>query len=125
MKAERSLFRSKSIGVRVAEADYVRLSLLAVARGKPLGEWCREQLLSIADIANGGPQDQILLAEVLALRTIVSNLLYQFTGGEGPITREFMKGIIERADSGKQQRAAELLVRPRPNGAPDHDRRSS
>src|SRR5258705_13991044 len=125
MQADRSLFRSKSLGVRAAEADFARLSALAEARGKPLGEWCREQLLMIADSANGSPQDQILLAEILALRTIIGNLLYQFTSGERPITSEFMKGIIDRADSGKHQRAAELLARTRRNGTTDENRRIS
>ncbi len=113
---DRSQFRSKSIGVRVTEADFARLFSLARAQGKPLGEWCRDQLLSVTDYPHAGCRDWVLLAEILALRTIIINLLYQFTSGEGGITNEFMKGVLDRADSSKHRRATELLNRTGRNG---------
>jgi len=36
---DRSHYRTRSIGVRVAEADFARLQALADAEGRPLGEW--------------------------------------------------------------------------------------
>ena len=104
---DRSQFRTKSIGVRVSEADFARLETLAEATGKPLGEWCREVLLKVADHPTGTPVEQALLAEVIGLRTIVGNLVYAFTS-DGKVTREQMAGIVERADSTKIKRAVEF-----------------
>ena len=78
---DRSRFRTKSIGVRVTETDFARLKTLADAQGKPMGEWCREVLLAIAEGPEPRPGEQTLLAEVLALRTILLNLFYDLSGG--------------------------------------------
>ena len=108
---DRSLFLSKTIGVRVTEADYARLQTLADAKGKPVGEWCRDVLLELAQNPGEKPKpiDQMLLAEVIALRTIVANLTYTFAS-EGKVTREHMLAVIDRADKGKVKRAAEMLA---------------
>jgi hypothetical protein len=70
------------MGVRLTEADYSRLQALADAQGKLVGEWCRDVLLEPADHPAGKPIEQALLAEVIALRTIVANLIYSFTSEE-------------------------------------------
>ena len=106
---DRSQFRTKSIDVRVSESDFARLQTLAETSGKPLGEWCREVLLKVADHPTGTPVEQALLAEVIGLRTIVGNLVYAFTS-DGKVTREQMASIVERADSTKIKRAVEFLV---------------
>jgi hypothetical protein len=105
---DRSQFRTKSIGVRVCEADFNRLQQIADASGKPLGEWCRDVLLEIARHPIGSPIEHALLAELIGLRTIVGNLLFAFTS-EGKVTHDQMAGFVERADSTKLKRALELL----------------
>ena len=105
---DRSQFRTKSIGVRVCEADFNRLQEIADASGKPLGEWCRDVLLEIARHPIGSPIEQALLAELIGLRTIIGNLVFTFTS-EGKVTPEQMAGFVERADSTKLKRALELL----------------
>jgi hypothetical protein len=113
----RSQFRTKSVGVRVSESDFARLQTLAEATGKPLGEWCREVLLQIADHPTGTPVERALLAELIGLRTIVSNLVYAFTS-DGKVSREQMASNVERADSTKIKRAVELLWHVQ-NGVPN------
>lgn len=83
---DRSQFRTKSIGVRVSEADFSRLRTLAEDAGKPLGEWCRDVLLKTAEHPSGTSIEQALLAEVIGLRTIVGNLVYAFTS-DGKVMR--------------------------------------
>jgi hypothetical protein len=114
---DRSQFRTKSIGVRVSESDFARLQTLADASGKPLGEWCRDALLKVADHPTGTPVEQALLAEVIGLRTIVGNLVYAFTS-DGKVTREQMASIVERADSTKIKRAIDFLVQVRNGNEP-------
>jgi hypothetical protein len=116
---DRSLFLSKTIGVRVTEADYARLQALADTEGKPVGEWCRAALLDLAQNSGDKPKriEQALLAEVIALRTIVANLTYAFTS-DGKVTREQMLAVIDRADKTKLKRAADLLAQVSRNGDP-------
>lgn len=76
----------------------------ARAAGLTLSEWVREALLA-------GPMEmetgEIVLAEVLALRTLFLNL--QFRADKGPLTEAELRGLIERADGVKMQRARERL----------------
>jgi hypothetical protein len=98
------VFRRKSIGTKVSEEEYARLE--ALAGGRALGEWVREVLLREAD---GRRTEEIVLAEVLALRTILLNAFYKLAQGEKP-TEEGMQAIIDRADATKVQKAAERLA---------------
>jgi hypothetical protein len=113
--SDRSQLRTKSVGLRVTEADYARLQSLADAHGQSLGEWCRDALVAIANHPSGTPIEQALLSELIALRTIVANLIYTFTS-EGKITRDQMVAFIDRADKTKLKRAAELLSKINQNG---------
>jgi hypothetical protein len=103
-----SNFRSKSIGVRVTEADFTRLQSLADAQGKPMGEWCRDVLLGKLEGSRPSPIEQILLGEVLALRTILLNVLFSIANREA-ITAEEMKELIKRADREKLKKALTML----------------
>jgi hypothetical protein len=49
------------------------------------------------------------MGEVIALRTILLNVLYKMANGER-ITAEAMQQLISRADADKGQRAAEQLA---------------
>jgi hypothetical protein len=53
--------------------------------------------------------EETLLAEVLALRTILLNLHFTVAKGEA-ITAEGMQAIIERADRDKAKKATERLA---------------
>ena len=53
------------------------------------------------------PASEIVLAELLALRSLFLNL--QFRQGQGQMTEAEIRGLIERADATKMQRARERL----------------
>ena len=74
------VFRRKSIGTKVSEEEYAQLE--ALAGGRAMSEWAREVLLRELDGRQARPAEQTLLAEVLALRTILLNL--HFTDLTGP-----------------------------------------
>lgn len=78
----------------------------AQAAGLTLSEWVREVLLA-APMDGAGETGEVILAEVLALRTLFLNL--QFRQGQGPMTEAEMRGLIERADAVKGDRARERL----------------
>jgi hypothetical protein len=100
--------RIKSVSTKVSEEEFAGLESRARARKLTLSEWVRAELLEPrAD--GGGAADEVLLGEVLALRTILINLLFSLTNGK-PVTPEGMKELIERADGDKERRAMERLT---------------
>ena len=106
--------RTKSIGTKVTDEEYAELERAAQTGGKTVGEWCREIMLAnlnghaAKDQPHGGSESHALMAELVALRTILLNVLYKQANGEG-LTAEEMQRLIERADADKLKKAAERL----------------
>jgi|SRR5487761_115985 predicted RNA-binding Zn ribbon-like protein len=113
-------FRARSIGTKVTADEYTRLEARAREEQLSISEWSRRVLLDAANIGPGRAGEQAILAEVIALRTIVANLIYTFTS-EGKVTAEQMRAFIERADGSKSKRAAEFLAQISRSGKPDAD----
>jgi hypothetical protein len=107
--------RTKSIGFKVSEEEYAQLETAAQAEGRTLGEWCREVVLENASgqetkpTGPGGAEAQALMAELVALRAILLNVLFKLANGEKP-TAEEMQRLIDRADSDKLKKARERTV---------------
>lgn len=73
--------RTKSVGTKVSEEEFAALESRARVRKLTLSEWVRAELLEPrAD--GGGAADEVLLGEVLALRTILLNLMFSLTNGK-------------------------------------------
>ena len=100
--------RTRSVGTKVSQDEYARLEACAANEQLSISEWSRQALLAAANVVQGSPAEKTILAEVIALRTIVANLIYTFTS-EGKVTAEQMRAFIERADGTKSKRATELL----------------
>lgn len=100
--------RTRSVGTKVSQDEYARLEACAAGKQLSISEWSRQTLLAAANAFEGTAGEQAILAEVIALRTIVANLIYTFTS-EGKVTAEQMRAFIERADGTKSKRATELL----------------
>ena len=105
--------RTKTVGTKLSETEYAQLEAAARERGLTLSEWCRQVLLASVNgqgskAADPTGSDQALMAELVALRTILLNLHFRMAKGE-PITAEAMQEIIDRADAGKVRNARERL----------------
>jgi hypothetical protein len=96
--------RTKSIGTKVTPEEYARIQ--ALAGEQPVSEWVRGALLKAADPPAA---DATLLAEVLALRTILLNLHFNLCSGTR-VTAETMQRLIERADQDKYPQAEARLT---------------
>ena len=101
--------RTRTVGCKMTDSEYERLAAEAEGDGMTLGEWVREVLLERADGRKPSVIEETLLAETLALRTILLNAFYKLAQGE-KLTTEEMQAIIERADAGKAKKAAERLA---------------
>jgi hypothetical protein len=96
--------RTKSIGTKVTAEEYARIQTLA--GDQPVSEWVRAALLKAAE---GQVTDSVVLAELLALRTILLNLHFTVCSG-APVTADIMQRLIERADQEKLHQAQTRLA---------------
>jgi hypothetical protein len=94
--------RTKCISTKVTDEEYARLA--ALAGQQTISAWMRSVLLR----ASTPPPEPVLLAEILALRTIILNLHFKLCRGE-PVTDEAMERVIEHADRNKLRQAGERL----------------
>jgi hypothetical protein len=108
--------RTRSAGAKVTEKEYAEIEKLAASRGLNVGEWCRETLLArvngkepraATDCADTG--QVAVMAELVALRAILLNVLFKLAKGQ-TLTAQEMQGLIDRADSDKLRKARERLL---------------
>jgi hypothetical protein len=96
--------RSRCLSTKVTEVEYATFESLA--GDQSISEWARDVLLHAR---TRSATEHILLAEVLALRTILLNLHFAVSTGAPP-TVESMRQLIDRADREKLQKAQERLA---------------
>ena len=104
----RTAIRTRSVGTKVTDEEYSRLESFAAGEGLSLSEWCRSVLLEESKGKQPSESEKALLAEVLALRTILLNLHFAVVNG-GTIRADEMQAIIDRADRDKAKKALERL----------------
>jgi hypothetical protein len=104
--------RTKSISTKVTDEEYAQFE--ALAGEQTMSEWARDVLLK-ATKANAG--EQTVLAEVLALRTILLNIHFAVSQGR-TLTAEEMQQLIERADQNKLSKARQRLAEAATGGVP-------
>ena len=104
--------RTKSISTKVTDEEYAQFE--ALAGEQTISEWARDVLLKATKPKVG---DQTVLAEVLALRTILLNVHFAVSQGQ-TLTAEDMRQLIERADQNKLSKARQRLAEAATGGMP-------
>ncbi len=105
---------TRAITTKVTATEFKQLEQLWSGSGMSRSEWCRKALFDHANLNNSNGHSYIqnetalLLAELLALRTITVNLLHSLGSGE-PISREKLTNLTELADREKFRRAIDRL----------------
>ena len=104
--------RTKWLRMRFNEEEYAQVERAAQLGFQSVGKWCRGVILANANGQSSRTQQlggaEALMAELVALRTILLNVLYKQVNGES-LTAEYMQRLIERADADKLKKAAERL----------------
>src|SRR5215469_1307950 len=95
--------RTKSISTKVTDEEYSQFE--ALAGEQTISEWARNVLLNAT---KPNTREQIVLAEVLALRTILLNIHFAISQGQ-TLTADEMQQFIERADREKLSKARQRL----------------
>jgi len=103
-RATRAAPRCRCLSTKLTEDEYATFTALAGTQS--LSEWTRQVLFQAT---TRHPIENVLLAEILALRTIVLNLQFAMAHGEAP-TADAMTRLIERADEEKIRRARERFA---------------
>ena len=104
--------RTKSISTKVTDEEYAQFETLAGEQ--TISEWARDVLLNAT---KPNSSEQSVLAEVLALRTILLNIHFAISQGR-TLTAEEMQQLIERADQSKLSKARERLAEAATGGVP-------
>jgi hypothetical protein len=104
--------RTKSISTKVSDEEYALFE--ALAGGQTISEWARDVLLTATKPKS---VEQTVLAEVLALRTILLNLHFAVSQGQA-LTAAEMQKLIERADQNKLSKARRRLAEAGTGGVP-------
>jgi hypothetical protein len=104
--------RTKSISTKVTDEEYAQFE--ALAGEQTISEWARDVLLK-ATKPNAG--EQTVLAELLALRTILLNMHFAVSQGQ-TLTGEDMRQLIDRADQNKLSKALQRLAEAATGGMP-------
>ena len=110
--------RTKSIATRLTDAEFAEIESAAASAGKKVAEWLREAVLAQAR-ATGEEKatDTVLLAELMALRSLIVNLFA--VASKGPLSDETLRKIAAYADAIKDQKAEDLLARKRSQSVPE------
>jgi len=104
--------RTKSVSTKVTDEEYAQFE--ALAGEQTISEWARDVLLKATKPKAG---EQTVLAEVLALRTILLNIHFAISQGQ-TLTVEEMQQLIERADQNKLSKARQRLAEAATGGVP-------
>jgi len=104
-------YRVKPVGARLTQAEFTEVEAAAASAGKKVGEWLRDAALAQARAVPAQNTDPILLAELMGIRTLILNLFS--AASKGPLTDESLRKMLAYADSVKQQKADEFLVKLR------------
>ena len=98
--------RNRTMGIKVTDEEYEQLEAEAERRGLTLSDWGREVLVNqIGDPAG----HDVVLAEMMALRTIVLNVVSAQARGE-TMSEERIRELIKYADTERFRRANEKWI---------------
>jgi hypothetical protein len=101
--------RCRAITTNVTEEEYALFE--ARKGGTTVSEWAHDVLVRTATAPAEGP---VILAELLAVRALLLNLLYKMSNGT-LLTPDEMQRLIDRADADKAAKAQARLAGPKPD----------
>ena len=96
------MYRAKSIATRLTDAEFAEVEAASDRAGKKVAEWLRDAALARARTVREEETDRTLLAELMALRTLMLNLFA--AASKGPLSEESLRKISAYAESLKSKR---------------------
>ena len=109
-RRKRRAARTRTIGIRVTEPEYVALEGEAWKVGKTVADWARGQILSRAPLPSGAGLRERTLTEVVGIELLLINALPPLLRGER-MPRERVESLWKQVQSTKGRKAQELLAK--------------
>ncbi len=100
--------RTRTIGVRVTEPEYVTLGNVARKTGKTVADWARDQILGQAAGQTGGNLHERIFTELIGVELLLMNALGPLLRGE-QLTQEQLEALWKQVQTTKGRKAQELL----------------
>jgi hypothetical protein len=110
--------RTRTIGVRVTEPEYLALEGEAWKAGKTVADWARDQILSRSPAANVASLQERTLTELVGIELLLINALPPLLRGER-IPQERVEALWKQVQTTKGRKAQELLGK-QPNSEEKH-----
>ena len=109
-KAGRRIPRTRTIGVRVTEPEYLALEAEAWKAQKTVADWARDQILGRPGFHAVSSLDGHLFTELVGIQLLLMNTLGPLLRGER-LTAEQLDAVLRQVQSAKARKAQELLAR--------------
>ena len=103
--------KTRTIGVRVTESEYVALESEAWKAGKTIADWARDQILRGSPIPNGASSQERTLTELVGIELLLINALPPLLRGER-MPQERVEALWKQVQATKARKAQELLAKP-------------
>ena len=105
--------RTRAIGVRVTEPEYLAFESEAWKAGKTVADWARDQILSRSPAPNGASLQERTLTELVGIELLLINALPPLLRGDR-MPQERVESLWKQVQTTKGRKAQQLLLR-RPN----------
>jgi len=109
-KTGRRIPRTRTIGIRVTEPEYLALEAEAWKAGRTVADWARDQILAPSRIDRAGSLDEHLFTELVGIQLLLMNTLGPLLRGER-LMAEQLDAVLRQVQAAKARKAHELLTK--------------
>jgi hypothetical protein len=110
----RRIPRTRTIGVRVTEPEYLALQTEAWKTKTTVADWARDQILGRPAFRESGSLDEHVFTELIGVQLLLMNALGPLLRGER-LSQEQLEALWRQVQTTKGRKAQELLFK-RTNG---------
>jgi hypothetical protein len=109
-KVGRRIPKTRTIGVRVTEPEYLALETEAWKTGKTVADWVRGHILGRPAFHSNGSFEEHVFTELVGIQLLLMNTLGPLLRGER-VTADQLDALLRQVQSTKARKAQELLTK--------------
>jgi hypothetical protein len=102
--------RTRTIGFRVTEPEYLALETEAWKTGKTVADWTRDQILVRLELHGNGSRDERVFTELIGVELLLMNTLGPLLRGER-LSQDQLEVLWKQVQTTKGRKAQELLIK--------------
>jgi hypothetical protein len=106
-KVGRRIPRTRTIGVRVTEPEYLALETEAWKTGKTVADWARDHILGRPGVHDNSSFEEHLFTELVGIQLLLMNTLGPLLRGER-VAAEQLDALLRQVQSTKARKARPL-----------------